>query len=265
MSGLRPSAAWRARLAAAADAPPRHPRVPLFSGAARIGSVEPDLFVRAGLAQGPWVLPHADGWRLGEGDATQVLAHIADTLVATRLAHTWRNEQLAVRSDDGVVVGTVERAVARALGLATDAVHLTALAPDGSAWVQQRAHDKPTDPGKWDTLVGGLVPAGESLDEALARESWEEAGLRLPQLQGLRAGGHVLTRRPFQEQAHGYVVEKLYWWIATLPDGVVPENKDGEVAGFRRMRMDEMQALLEAGAFTIDAALLLLAAHGAPE
>lgn len=261
---MRPSAAWRARLAAAADAPPRHPRVPLWAGRARIGSVEPDLFERAGLAQGPWVSPHEEGWRLGEGDATSVLAQIADTLRATGLAHTWRNEQLAVRGEDGVFVGTVERAVARALGLFTDAVHLTALAPDGSVWVQQRAHDKPTDPGKWDTLVGGLVPAGESLDEALARETWEEAGLRISQLRDLRRGGQVLTRRPFQEQAHGYVVEMLHWWIALLPDGVAPANQDGEVAGFRRMTMDELQAQLEADAFTIDAALLLLAAHRSP-
>jgi 8-oxo-dGTP pyrophosphatase MutT (NUDIX family) len=260
---LRPSAAWRERLAARAEAEPLRPRVPLWCGARRVGSVEPDLFVRAGLQDGALVHASGEGWRLGAGDPTRVLADIADTLRATGLAHAWRNEQLAVRGEDGVAVATVERAVARALGLATDAVHLSALAPDGSFWVQQRAFDKPTDPGAWDTLVGGLVPAAESLDEALARETWEEAGLRPPQLQDLRKGGQVLTRRPLPEQAHGYVVEVLHWFTCTLPAGVEPENQDGEVAGFRRMTADEVLARLERDEFTVDAALVLLAAHGA--
>jgi len=260
---LAPSAAWRARLAAAAEAPPLRLRVPLWCGAQRIGSVEPDLFVRAGLEGGGWVHAFEAGWRLGGGEPTRVLAGIADTLRATGLAHTWRHEQLAVRGEDGVQVGTVERGVARALGLATDAVHLSALAPDGAIWVQQRAFDKPTDPGKWDTLVGGLVPAGEPLDDALARETWEEAGLRPAQLQGLRHGGQVVTRRPLPEQAHGYIVEILHWYTCTLPEGVEPENQDGEVAAFRRMPAGEVQARLEGDEFTVDAALLLLAAYGA--
>jgi len=260
---LAPSAAWRARLAAAADAPPLRPRVPLWCGARRIGSVEPELFARAGLQGGPLVRSFSEGWRLGDDEPTLVLAGIADTLRATGLAHTWRNEQLAVRGEGGVTVGTVERGVARALGLATDAVHLSALAPDGAVWVQQRAFDKPTDPGKWDTLVGGLVPAGESLADALARETWEEAGLRPAQLQGLCYGGRVLTRRPLPEQAHGYIVEVLHWSTCTLAEGVAPENQDGEVAGFRRMAPAEVQARLEGDEFTVDAALLLLAAHGA--
>ena len=264
MTVLRPAPAWRARLAAAADAPPLRPRVPLWCGGARIGSVEADLFALAGLVGGPLVRPAEAGWRLGEGDPTQVLAALAEALRDMGLAHVWRHEQLAVRGEDGAAVGTVERAVARALGIATDAVHLTALCPDGNVWVQQRALDKPTDPGRWDTLVGGLVPAGESLAEALERETWEEAGLRPVALEGLHAGGRLLTRRPLAEQAHGYVVEVLHWFACTLPEGVAPENQDGEVAAFRRMDMAQVREHLERDEFTIDAALVLLAAHGEP-
>jgi hypothetical protein len=47
-----------------------------------------------------------------------------------------------------------------------------------------------------------------------------------------------------------------------LPDGVLPQNQDGEVAGFRRMAPEEVTALLEQDGFTIDAALMLLAAWG---
>jgi 8-oxo-dGTP pyrophosphatase MutT (NUDIX family) len=36
--------------------------------------------------------------------------------------------------------------------------------------------------GQWDTLSGKLMP-GESLQEGMAREAWEETGLRLPPAQ----------------------------------------------------------------------------------
>jgi 8-oxo-dGTP pyrophosphatase MutT (NUDIX family) len=262
---LAPAAAWRARLRAAADAPPLRPRVPLWCGAERIGSVEPDLFARAGLAHGTLVRPSGEqGWRL-EGQPSATLARIADVLRDAGLAHAWRDEQLAVRGESGVLVGTVERAAVRPLGIATHAVHLTATSSGGDIWVQQRAFDKPTDPGLWDTLVGGMVPAQDNLAQALERETWEEAGLRPPQLQGLRHGGRILTRRPFRELPHGYLVEVLDWYTCTLPDGVVPHNQDGEVAAFRCMTPADVSQHLERDEFTVDAALVLLAAHGAQQ
>ena len=45
-------------------------------------------------------------------------------------------------------------------------VHLVGRHSDGRFWVQQRAHDKPNDPGMWDTLMGGMVSAADSLPTA---------------------------------------------------------------------------------------------------
>ena len=265
MSRLQPAAAGRERLRAAADAPPRHPRVPLWWGTERIGSIEPDLFDRAGLAGGPLVRSEqrqdTEGWRV-EGELTASLARIAEVLRDTGLAHVWRDEQLAVRGDSGVLLGTVERALARPLGIATHAVHLAATDPEGRHWLQQRAFGKPTDPGVWDTLVGGMVPASEATAQALERETWEEAGLRLAQLRELRHGGRILTRRPFRELAHGYVVEWLDWFTCVLPAGVVPNNQDGEVAAFGLMSAQEVTERLERDELALDAGLVLLAAYG---
>ena len=130
----------------------------------------------------------------------------------------------------------------------------------GGHWVQQRALDKPTDPGRWDTLVGGMVPASDTPQQALERETWEEAGLRWAQLQPLRHGGRLFTRRPFAEQAHGYMVETVDWYTCTLAPDVLPANQDGEVAAFRCMPSGELTQRLERDEFTIDAALVLLAA-----
>src|SRR3546814_3997194 len=65
----------------------------------------------------------------------------------------------------------------RPLGLLTRAVHLNAWTPDGRLWIARRALSKSTDPGMWDTLVGGLAGSREDLEQALLRECAEEAGL----------------------------------------------------------------------------------------
>ena len=49
MTALAVAPAWRERLQARADAPPLRPRVPLWWQGHCIGSVEPDLFARAGV------------------------------------------------------------------------------------------------------------------------------------------------------------------------------------------------------------------------
>jgi 8-oxo-dGTP pyrophosphatase MutT (NUDIX family) len=262
VSGLVLAPAWQARIATMADRPPGRPRVPLWSRGARIGSVEPDLFERAGLAAGRgWVRHQADGWHV-QGEPSAALEAVAHALRDAGLAHRWRNELLAVRDESGGLLGAVERGVTRPLGIATHAVHLLGVAANGDHWVQQRAFDKATDPGLWDTLVGGMVPVSDSLQHALERETWEEAGLRPAKLLDLRHGGRVRTQRPSGEIAHGYVIEDVDWFTCSLAPGAVPENQDGEVEGFALLPPGELARQLEADAFTLDAALLFIQAFG---
>jgi 8-oxo-dGTP pyrophosphatase MutT (NUDIX family) len=126
--------------------------------------------------------------------------------------------------------------------------------------VQQRSFDKPTDPGLWDTLMGGMIPACDSVAQALERETWEEAGLKPDQLVDLRHGGRASTRRPSGEGRSGYVVEHIDWYRCVLPQGLMPVNQDGEVAQFRLMSRDELCASLLRDEFTVEAALVLLQA-----
>jgi 8-oxo-dGTP pyrophosphatase MutT (NUDIX family) len=259
---LRPAPDWLQRHAQRAVRPPLRPRVSLWWGPGCIGSVEPELVERSGLA-GSALLPHRrggeQGWRLRGDDLSETLAAIANALRERKLCHVWRDELLAVRDEDGQVLGAVERAATRVLGIATDAVHLAAVDEEGRHWVQRRALDKPTDPGLWDTLVGGAIPASDTLAQALERETWEEAGLRLAQVRDLRHGGRVRTQRP-SDVPHGYIVEWLDWYTCTLPAGVTPHNQDGEVAEFRCIPAAQVTEHLERDEFTIDAAQILLAA-----
>jgi 8-oxo-dGTP pyrophosphatase MutT (NUDIX family) len=230
----------------------------LWAGAALIGSVEPDLLRRVPLPIGiveACTRDGAPGWRV-LGEPTASLRVVADALREAGVAHAWRDEQLAVTDEAGRVVGTVERAVVRPLGITTFAVHLAGFSADGRHWVQQRSLTKPNDPGLWDTLMGGMVPASDSLAQALERETWEEAGLRMEQLEQLTYGGRISTRRPSDGPA-GYVAEYIDWYRCVVPDGVIPVNQDGEVAQFGLMTGGEVCSRLLRDEFTNEAALIL--------
>lgn len=254
------AAGWLAALHAGADQPPRRERVPLWAGDARIGSVEPDFLRPVPLPRGltgQTVRGGAPGWEVGGEDLTASLHELAVALRAAGLAHVWRDEQLAVTDEQGRRLGTVERAVVRPLGITTFAVHLVGMSPDGRHWVQQRSMTKANDPGQWDTLMGGMIPACDTLAQALERETWEEAGLRLEQLAGLCRGGRISVRRPSGEQGAGYVVEHIDWYRCVVPQGVVPVNQDGEVSQFKLMDAHELLSRLQRDEFTIEAALTL--------
>ncbi|MEY2954365.1 MAG: hypothetical protein RLZZ401_2452, partial [Pseudomonadota bacterium] len=217
-------------------------------------------------------------WHL-QGDVTSSLNTLAEAMRTARLghvAHYWRNEQLAVQGPGGQRLGSVERGAVRPLGIATRAVHLVGRAPDGRIWVQQRSFSKANDPGQWDTLMGGMVAAADTLALALRRETQEEAGLDVDALEGMAHGGCVRICRPTDDDLAGsampgipvsglgYMVEEIDWFSGTVPAGLTPENQDGEVAQFELLQPGELVARLQRDEFTLEASLILVAALGVP-
>jgi 8-oxo-dGTP pyrophosphatase MutT (NUDIX family) len=262
MAGMNPQ--WLAALRASGNLAPARPRLPLLAGDAVIGSVEPEFLSQISLQPPPsggdalLKTEHSGdlAWCL-LGEPTAALGALALALREAGLAHAWRDEQLAVTDGLGRRIGSVERAVVRVLGIPTAAVHLIGRAEDGRFWVQQRAWSKSNDPGMWDTLMGGMISGADTLASALERETWEEAGLRLEQLQGIVRGGHVDIRRPCDDgRGAGYVIERIDWYHCTVPDGQVPVNQDGEVERFVLMDESEMLQKMHAGEFTSEAALI---------
>ncbi|MDP1955230.1 MAG: NUDIX domain-containing protein [Polaromonas sp.] len=258
-------------LRAAASQPPLRPRVPLWSGASVIGSVEPGFLDQLGLQPLPdgrmqllkEERPEGPGWHL-MGDVTTGLNHLADVLRRAGLAGAWRDEQLSVNDQHGRRLGTVERAAVRPLGISTQAVHLVGQAPDGRFWVQQRAFTKPNDPGLWDTLMGGMISGADTLESALERETWEETGLHLADLQALRYGGRIHTCRPARDGGGaGYLDEHLDWYHCTVADGLVPVNQDGEVESFALLEGEELLQKMQDQEFTLEAMLIQAALWGA--
>ena len=189
-----------------------------------------------------------------DGPADASLAAIARWLMQQPLGLRWRDELLPLVDGDGRTLGGVERGVARVLGLRTFAVHLSGRAADGRFWVQQRAFDKATDPGRWDTLMGGQMAAGESIEATLERETAEEAGLGPAELTALARGPDVTVRRPVAE---GYMDERIAVFRAVLAEGAMPANRDGEVVRFACLEERRLRRRLAAGEFTLEATLIL--------
>ena len=252
-------AEWLRALQARTDAAPSSPRMPLgwLRSAMQIGSIEPawaEQLIAAGLP----LCATASGCSVNAlrgASLDAALADIAHALRSLGPAARWRDELVTVADSASKPVSCIERAAARALGIATHAVHLVGASPRGHVWVQQRAFDKATDPGLWDTMVGGLVSHGERPRDTLRRETEEEAGLSLRALTGVGPIGHVDVRRPVPE---GYLIERIDMFHATVPAQMEPVNRDGEVAAFECLPPDVLWQRLRDGVFTLEATLILL-------
>ena len=184
-----------------------------------------------------------------------IMAKIAKVLHANGCLRGWRDELLDVYGE-GRRLCVLERAAMRPLGLLTKAVHLNGWSPDGRLWLAKRSDTKATDPGMWDTLVGGLAVAAESLDTSLLRECAEEAGLSPTDLSGRTPLRVVL--RMHRRLPEGYQVEDMLVSDCVLAEETIPRNQDGEVSEIRLATIEETWSMIEAGEFTHEAEACIL-------
>lgn len=168
----------------------------------------------------------------------------------------WRNERYTVFANDqagGLDLAQplfqLERAAFRRFGLTSRAVHINGYTAKGELWIAQRASNKAIDPDKLDNLAAGGISAGENIWDCVIRELAEEAGIPAQLASQAISSGSLRTTRP---EADGWHDEIIYTYDLKLPDDFVPKNTDGEVAGFKRYRFEQIEAILPR--MTLDAA-----------
>jgi len=102
-------------------------------------------------------------------------------LLKTRLMNRrYKNEEwFPVVNNEGKVTGKAPRSLCHdgKSFLLHPVVHLHIFNRSGKLYLQKRSMKKDTEPGKWDTSVGGHIGIGESVAQALERETMEELGL----------------------------------------------------------------------------------------
>jgi isopentenyldiphosphate isomerase len=127
-------------------------------------------------------------------------------------------------------------------------VHVLVVNRAGRLLLQKRSLRKDTQPGKWDTSVGGHVGFGQSYEEAARREAEEELGLVLGELvflypsrirnavesENIRTFLHV-SDGPFRPEP-GEIDELRFWSKAEISEalgtGVFTSNFVEEFALF---------------------------------
>ncbi len=116
-------------------------------------------------------------------------------------------------------------------------VHLHLFDSAGRIYLQQRPLWKDIQPGKWDTAVGGHIDYGETVEEALLRETREELGLT-------GVSTTFLMQYVFESEREK---ELVHVFRATYDGEVRPSD---ELDGGRFWTMDELNDSFGKGVFT---------------
>jgi isopentenyldiphosphate isomerase len=88
-------------------------------------------------------------------------------------------EWFDIVDEEGRVTGKAPRSLCHSgPGMLHPVVHLHVIDSKNRIFLQKRAMTKEILPGKWDTAVGGHMASGETVENALKRESEEELGIK---------------------------------------------------------------------------------------
>ncbi|OLN97551.1 hypothetical protein CCHL11_01125 [Colletotrichum chlorophyti] len=180
----------------------------------------------------------------------------------------WRDELFPIYRRDGELLFNIERTAAGLFGVTRYGVHMTAFVRCPSAshgikiWVPRRSPTKSTFPGMLDNTVAGGLMTGEDPFECVIREADEEASLPDETVRGQakHVGGVTyiyITEAEAGEK--GLIYPEVQWiYDLELPEDVVPQPKDGEVADFSLWTVEQVQEGLAKGEFKPNCALVVL-------
>ena len=149
-------------------------------------------------------------------------------------------EMFPIVDENGNVVGKATRKECHSGSrLLHPVVHLHVFDRQGRLYLQKRAHSKLIQPDKWDTAVGGHVDYGETVMQALRRETREELGL-------LDFEPRELFRYVFDSDVERELVNAF----CTVTDCAAFDYDTTEVSDGRFWTLDEIRGSMGQGVFT---------------
>ncbi|MCR5070216.1 MAG: NUDIX domain-containing protein [Prevotella sp.] len=119
-------------------------------------------------------------------------------------------------------------------------VHLHVFNSKGELYLQHRAAWKEVQPDKWDTATGGHVDYGETVNEALAREVYEEIGLRPDQYKAEFRMKYVYESK---------IERELVYVFTTVYDGELSPSET-ETSGGKYWALEDIKAGIGREVFT---------------
>lgn len=171
----------------------------------------------------------------------------------------WRDEPFPVGVRFGDEICRVDRAGVELFGVAARGVHVNGYVETEaglSLWIPRRSPAMLVCPGKLDSMAAGGHPAGAGVLETLAREADEEAGVPLALAKKAAPAGSVSYAL---DGPHGLKRSTLFVFDLAVPPGFAPVNRDGEVADFALLPVEEvMRRVAQTRDFKFDSALVAI-------
>ena len=168
-------------------------------------------------------------------DLTRIVEKAEDPAHLPLQAQDVHGEQFDLVNECNRVIGQASRHEVHTQRLLHRAVHIFVFNRKGELFLQKRSRWKDANPGRWDSSAAGHVSAGQSYDEAAARELQEELGVSAPlerigELPATRATGFEFVQvykaehpGPFTwpaaeiETGSFFPIEMLDRWVAARP------------------------------------------------
>ena len=152
------------------------------------------------------------------------------------------DELFPVVDENGDVIGSATRGECHSGSMKLHpVVHLHVIDRHGRILLQRRSPDKDIQPGRWDTAVGGHVEYGESVRDALMRESREELGLDA-------SAAVAVTHYVFQSQREREYVNTFFLRVDDDDFKAYPDPV--EISEIRFWTVDEIRGSLGLGELT---------------
>jgi isopentenyldiphosphate isomerase len=150
-----------------------------------------------------------------------------------------QQEIFPVVDEKGTVIGKATRGECHnGSHLLHPVVHLHVFNSQGDLYLQKRPDWKDIQPGKWDTAVGGHVDYGETVEEALKREVYEE--LCISDFEAYALANYVFESQ--RESELVYVHRAIY-------DGPIQPSSN-ELDGGRFWSIKDIREAIGQGVFT---------------
>lgn len=260
------------------DAYEKHECIPFFIGEYRVGLISPIVLQALEKYKHVFQIVTNNGIKSAKKCASKALKlhdclttveerseAIAEVLSDLREKNIfrslngWRNETYGIyyrRAEPPLC--HVERSGCALFGFIQYGVHINGYTyKDGQLmmWIGKRSSTKPTYPDMLDNMCGGGLTSGLGVLECAIKECQEEASIDDEHLQNLKSVGAISY---CYQGERGIQAETVYIYDLEVPPVFVPQNADGEVAGFTLYTMEQIQNLIMSGEFKPNCALVVL-------
>ncbi|KAG9234428.1 NUDIX domain-containing protein [Amylocarpus encephaloides] len=155
----------------------------------------------------------------------------------------------------------LERFTASLFGIAARGAHLTAFVRTTGGlkiWIPRRSPTLFTYPDMLDTTVAGGVKADNTPFECIVAEADEEASLPADFVNKNTVATGVVTYLTRGKATSAIRPDVIYVFDIELPESIVPVPKDGEVAEFMLLSVDEVKGAMFRGEFKPNCNLVMI-------